>query len=270
MIKSITIHKGRTSFTHKLYKHSTKDVTFNFTDGVNVITGRNGAGKSVLLKILKWSCGIGKDATYARMIHPMEISKGFLTHEYYTVPEYCAVQLKNRELPKSTIDWDGSIVHYLTPEFFNPTNIWTRLDSPLPKGRELFSGIEAIAGMITKNSAGEKSIHLLTKLYELHTDYDPPLTNVNDVWLRADTIYQDWVKSLPKDGKPTLLIDELDHHLDIDNQKVYWDYINHLAKKWQVIVVSHSAFAFMRTDVNHIPLDKKYLKSVQQIFKNGY
>jgi len=266
MIKSITLHKGRKSFTHKLYKHSKKDVTFNFTDGVNVITGRNGAGKSVLLTMLRFRCGIEKDSTYARMIHPMDLSKNFFDDEYYTIPEYCDKQLKNRELPNVSIDWDGSIVHYLTPEFFNPKEIWTRLDSPLPKGRELFSGIDALIGMTTKNSTGEKSINLLMRINGLHTDYDPPLKNANDVWTYADKIYQDWVKSLPKDGKPTLLIDELDHHLDIDNQKTYWDFINFLAKKWQVIVVSHSAFAFMRTDVNHIPLDKKYLKSVQQIF----
>lgn len=267
MIKSVTLHKGRTSFTHKLYKHSTKDVTFNFTDGVNVITGRNGAGKSVLLKIIKTNCAIQKNSTYPEMIHPSDICKGFFSGEYYTVPEFCAKELKNHELPVSSLDWDGSMVHYLTPEFFNPHNVWERLDSPLPKGRELYSGAEALLGIISKNSAGEKSIGLLNKLYELHTNYDPPLKRVNDTWAKADTIYQDWVKSLPKDGKPTLLIDELDHHLDIDNQKVYWDFINHLAIKWQVIVVSHSIFAFIRTDVNHIPLDKKYLKNVQQIFK---
>jgi len=268
MIKSVTLHKGRTSFTHKLYKHSSKDVTFNFTDGVNIITGRNGAGKSVLLNIIKINCAIQKDSTYARMVHPFEISKGILTNETYTIPEFCTKKLKDNELPKSSIDWDGTIVHYLTPEFFNPRDIWTRLDTPLPKGRELFTGMEAIGSMVSTNSAGEKSIGLLNKLYELHTDYDPPIRGVNDTWMEADKVYQDWVKSLPKNGKPTLLIDELDHHLDIDNQKFYWEYINHLAKKWQVIVVSHSVFAFMRTDVNHIPLDKKYLKSVQEIFKN--
>lgn len=267
MIKSVTLHKGRTSFTHKLYHHSTKDVTFNFTDGVNVITGRNGAGKSVLLNIIKTNCAIQTDSTYPRMIHPFDISKGFLTNDFYTIPEFCIKKLKDNELPTSSLDWDGSMVHYLTPEFFSPRDIWTRLDSPLPKGRELFSAMDAIGGMASSNSAGEKSIGLLIKLFELHTDYDPPLKNVNDTWVEAGTIYQDWVKSLPKDGKPTLLIDELDHHLDIDNQKVYWDYINRLATKWQVIVVSHSIFAFMRTDVNHIPLDKKYLKNVQQIFK---
>lgn len=267
MIKSVTLNKGRTSFTHKLYKHSTKDVIFNFTDGVNVITGRNGSGKSVLLQIIKINCGINKDATYPRMLHPFEISKSIFSDEYYTIPEYRAEQLKRNELPISSLEWDGSIVHYLTPEFFNPRDIWTRLDSPLPQGRELFTGMDAIGGMISKNSAGEKSIGLLMKMLGLNTDYDPPIKGVNDTWTKADTIYQDWVKSLPKDGKPTLLIDELDHHLDIDNQKVYWDYINKLATKWQVIVISHSIFAFMRTDVNHIPLDKKYLKSVQQIFK---
>lgn len=51
MIKSVTLKKDKESFTGKLYDHTKKDVTFHFTDGINIITGRNGSGKSVLLNV---------------------------------------------------------------------------------------------------------------------------------------------------------------------------------------------------------------------------
>lgn len=157
----------------------------------------------------------------------------------------------------------GSLSH---PDFFNPSDMWRRIDSPFTQGKELFSTQEIFSGMAfkTQNSAGEKCIRLLNKLYDLHDEYDEPLKNVNDLWKGADDLFRDWISSYPKGGKPTLLIDELDSHLDLDNQKTYWDYISCLTKKWQVIVVSHSVFAF-KIDGNHIPLNKEYFEKVLNI-----
>jgi len=267
MIKLLTLNKGqKLLFTDKLYHHSKKDVIFTFTDGVNVITGRNGSGKSVLLKIIKTHCAIGEDSSYPRMFKPFTLH-GWFDDNWKTIPDVISDNLKKLEFPKSKLDWDGSMVHYLTPEFFNPHDIWTRIDSPFPQGKELFSGIEAIDSLYNNNkiSKGENCIHLLNKLYNLHTEYDQDLKNVNDMWLKANNIFQSWIKIFPKDGKPTLLIDELDNHLDLDNQKLYWDYINNLTKLWQVIVVSHSIFSFKQKNVNHIPLDKEYFENVNKL-----
>lgn len=187
MIKSITLKKDKDSFTGKLYNHTKKDVTFHFTDGINIITGRNGSGKSVLLKIIKTNCLISKEASYPRMIGPSEIKKGFFNDDWYTIPEFIKRKLKNNEYPPSNIDWDGSMVHYLTPEFFNHSTMWRRIDSPLPIGKELFSDNEIFAGLAFKNqnSSGEQCIRLLNKMYELHTEYDEPLKNVNDLWEKS-------------------------------------------------------------------------------------
>ena len=78
MIKSITLKKGQDVFTNKLYRHKSKDVKFEFNDKVNIITGRNGSGKSVLLNIIKTYCGIGKQNTYACFKEPMDIFNDFV------------------------------------------------------------------------------------------------------------------------------------------------------------------------------------------------
>lgn len=264
MIKSITIHKGkRGSFYNKLYfKGGQKERTIKFTDGVNIITGRNGSGKSILLKIIKYNCCITDNASYPRVV---ELSKGLVSDKYHTIPEYINNCLKNKSLPTSSIIWDGSMVHHLTPEWFNPKDIWTRLDSPLPQGKELLGTGDILNEFLSKNSKGEKTIRLLNRLYNLNTEYDEPLTDVNDVWKNASNNFQNWLNSMPKNGKPTLLIDELDTNLDLDNQKKYWKYINGLTKTWQVIVVSHSYFAFKEINVNHIPLNVKYFREVKKL-----
>ena len=43
MIKSITIQKNKDSLLHKCWG----DKTFEFTDGINILFGPNGCGKSV-------------------------------------------------------------------------------------------------------------------------------------------------------------------------------------------------------------------------------
>ena len=272
MIKLVAIHKGeRGTFTNKLYIKSGRPRYFKFTDGINVITGRNGSGKSVLLKIIKTLCGISDDSTHATMIEPLYIKKNFWgdnddEDNYYTYPEYFQKKLKNLGFPEININWDGSIVHYLTPEFFDPKRLWNLLDNPMKRGgQELFGTGEILNKFLNDHSSGEGGIQLLGKLLNLTQEYPEPITNVNDVWLDADRRFHEWINSMPRDGKPTLLIDELDARLDLDNQKAYWDYIHYLTKIWQVIVVSHSYFAFKLDNVNHIPLDKLYFNKVRKL-----
>ena len=274
MIKSITIHKSnRDLFTDELYfKKGEKLRTFEFTDDINVIIGRNGSGKSVLLKIIKTLCGIQKNSTHATMIDPLHIRKDFLggndDSNFYSYPEYLNKTLEDRGYPKVEMDWDGSITHYLTPEFFDPKNLWDMWDNPIDTGgQKLFETSEVLNSFMDDYSAGEGGIKILGKLFNLIQEYPEPMDSarINSVWLEADKRFHMWIDSMPKDGKPTLLIDELDARLDLDNQKAYWNYIHHLTKTWQVIVVSHSYFGFKVDGVNHIPLDKLYFEKVKKL-----
>jgi energy-coupling factor transporter ATP-binding protein EcfA2 len=269
MIKSITIKRtGAHNFTNKLYHNKNKDVTYEFTDGVNIVTGRNGSGKSVLLNLIKTSCGGTKDVSYPTMPNPFD-AHPIGSNIWHTMPEIIKKRLKNRDYPNTDISWDGTMFHHLTADFFNPKAAWDRLDNPMQVIKnELFSGGESLSLMMSNNSKGESAIGLLIKLYDLGSDFERRLTkrDANDVWVKSSDVFHDWLESFTSEkGKPTLLIDELDTHLDLDNQKVYWDYINHLTKKWQVIVVSHSIFAFHVKDANYINLNPEYYNKVKKI-----
>lgn len=269
MIRSITINKtGKLHFTNKLYHNKNKDITYNFTDGINIITGRNGSGKSVLLNLIKTACGIGKDTSYPTMPSPFD-AHDIGTDIWHTMSEIIERRLNNKDYPMLNIDWDGAIVHHLIPDFFSGSNLWGRLDNPMQiLKNELFSTGESLQLMMNKDSQGESCIRLLIKLNELHTEYERQLTerDANDMWVGASSVFHNWLESFPSEkGKPTLLIDELDTHLDLDNQKTYWEYITHLTKKWQVIVVSHSIFAFHVENANYINLNPDYFRKVKKI-----
>lgn len=271
MIKSITLLPGQDVFTNKLYKHKSKPVTFNFTDGINIITGRNANGKSVLLNLIAYNCGIQNNATYPRMIEPLHLHSLFsdFDKDWDTIDDQINKTIRNRAYPKSEIIWDGSIVHHLTEDAFSPDTMWRQIDGDSFRGTKVqrtFGGLETIQRFVANDSKGENATRVLFSLDKLNKNYDPPMNSkqVNDSWLKADSIFQDWINSKPKDGKPTLLIDELDSGLDVLNQYYYWSYIQKLAEEWQVIVVSHSIFAFKHKG-NQIPLNKSFFKEVNKI-----
>lgn len=269
MINKITIRKtDKLHFTNRLYHNKKKDVTYEFTDGINIITGRNGSGKSVLLKLIRTSLGIDRDTSYPTMPTPFDAHQ-MGSDVWNTMPYIISNRLKKKDYPSIELDWDGAIAHHLIPEFFSGSNLFGRLDNPMQVLKnELFSLGESMQLIMSKDSQGESSIRLLIKLNDLHTNYERRLTNrdANDMWVGASNVFHDWLESFPAEkGKPTLLIDELDNHLDLDNQKIYWDYIGFLTKKWQVIVVSHSLFAFHVKNANYINLNPAYFNKVKKI-----
>jgi hypothetical protein len=83
--------------------------------------------------------------------------------------------------------------------------------------------------------------------------------------LNYENLLADYVAKLSGDGKPTILIDELDAHFDFDNLYIFWsDSINKLVEKYQVIIVTHNPFFIDSTRMNIIGNDY-YLKSVKKL-----
>jgi predicted ATP-dependent endonuclease of OLD family len=61
-----------------------------------------------------------------------------------------------------------------------------------------------------------------------------------------------------KESYRALLIDEADTHYDLYNQMIFFENMKTLSKKVQIILVSHSLFAFKQKDCNVIHLDENY------------
>ena len=130
-----------------------------------------------------------------------------------------------------------------------------------------------------------------TKLKEIHSEHlsngqtanlyidnllnlivpDLTLLSSENKWSREyKNLVADYVLSLPRDGKPTLLIDEIDGVLDFDNLYKFWkEHIPALAKKYQLIIVTHNPFFINPKETNIIGMDyfNKSLKILEEIKK---
>jgi len=267
MIHKFQILKGhRGLFTNKLYKGR----EFHFSDGLNIITGRNGSGKTVLLNFMALMTGNTDNSVSPHFIEPIRASKGLFEKGYYTIPELIQKKIEDLDYPPLKIEWDGAIVNKVNNSNFDKGN---RFDK-LMKGsvaQQMYNKSGELGGVISQflstNSAGEKLIGNILSLMNLPRDYHGRLDkrSVNDAWLKCDELFYEWHSSFENKGKPTILIDEFDKHLDLDNQQAYFEFLKEMAKTWQIIVVSHSIFAFKQKNVNYINLNPKYFKTVSKI-----
>ncbi|KGE72751.1 ATP-binding cassette domain-containing protein [Spirochaeta lutea] len=61
---------------------------------------------------------------------------------------------------------------------------------------------------------------------------------------------------LPRDARPTLLLDEVDNHIGMAAQSVFWDdIISQLCKKYQLVISTHSIFPLLLQRDNSLRRD---------------
>jgi Fe-S cluster assembly ATPase SufC len=262
MIKSITI--PQTAFLHKFFSEK-----LTFTDGINVIYGPNGSGKSLLLSTLARHTFIqGKGWS-----KPLSFSEtGFISSFYkFDIKKYLAYEYDNfssndRKIKgQCDVEWDGM------PVF--------KSEGILPKEHLSRVAVEIMMGCTNKEDISKQQMKSIldnnlssgqtAKLYvDSFLSMEVPVISEpkSERWnIDYENLLADYVAKLSGDGKPTILIDELDAHFDFDNLYIFWsDSINKLVEKYQVIIVTHNPFFIDSTRMNIIGNDY-YLKSVKKL-----
>ena len=236
-----------------------------FKPGLNVLFGPNGCGKSTTLKIMGAYCGI-KGGGWSRFPDPLDLKRGV------------GESIKKTKLPdafkglspagcEAKVIWDG------TPSFLNHSGN----DNPMAtvffeSADESPDGMtdmhEQIGLMMGKPSEGQLRIHKLRKVLEIALK-PPDLTKipdrmVNDTWKEGWTIFAKYVSKLDRTGPATLLLDEPDKSLSIENQIMFWkDIIPKMSTKLQLIVASHSPFC-INVKANFIDMQNGYLEETRK------
>jgi len=244
MINSIVILNGFASELPAIARRK-----FTFSPGINAIFGSNGCGKSTILNCIKAYNGI-KDGGWSKISEPNQLGATIAAHFPYAYRQYSPSQCD------CIVTWDG------TPTFYNDGDIKTDsfaffFNSQAKSKDGLTTEEEQMNDLAFHPSSGQHRMKKLNKL--LNMIYNPPLL----IGGRGPEV--DYIKSLPRTGRITLLLDEPERALSLPKQMQVFGVLVALAKDFQIIMSTHSPFVLFNKDISIIDMDVGYADECRSI-----
>lgn len=236
-----------------------------FKDGLNIIVGANGSGKSSVLNVISYMMA-------ANLSGSSLVSRDWLQSVSSSILGLGETNLKT----PAKIEHDGRPVLYCNPRKGISAEVKS-LD-----GTDF--GMEALLDSLNSNreSSGEKSNRLMTPLINTVLNSEPPdeiqitkeAHNVNDFYAEViELLINDWFKpSIPK-GKATLILDEPETGLGILNQILLWNKIlknPDVLDRYQIILVSHSHECINIPGANYIEMKPGYLDACRKALTGDF
>lgn len=265
-VKSIQVTSG---YASKL--PLVKDRKFEFSeDKINIIFGTNGCGKSSICKILAAYCSI-KNGGWSRVVDNHDMVVVF---EKIKFPD--AFHRLSPGECKADVEWDGTPTFFLHMEAGQPAFF---VDDASQSDDGISSYMDQIAVCVGKPSQGtlrlskllklKKSLNEIPKLKISSKLYDEKNDkwSCNKEWQKLPSACYDYIKSLPRNGKPTVILDEPDRSLSIEAQILLWTtFIPYIATRFQVIVATHCFVPLIsKLDFNFIEMEKDYLSKSRKM-----
>jgi predicted ATPase len=232
-VKSLKFTEGAWQLDESNFQNKTPlDKTYTFAEGLNIIVGDNGVGKTSLI-----------NAIAARTFCEDKVTKvGWTDYKKIALRDDKKLLTHDEPNVKCYMIWDR-----------NPVTLWNRksLNNCMPtyfgefgemgKDFELFY-------TLSHSSQGQMSTSTLNKLSKRKIPEIP-------------TRY----KEKAKGGKPTILIDEMDKDFSIFRNKEYFSFLKSLATKFQVICVTHSYLVLKEDDaINWIEVQEGYREKLKR------
>ena len=244
MIKSINIGTGL------LQKFWGERV--DFTPDINVIYGPNGSGKTMLLDVLGHYTFV-KGKGWSKEVSFMDV--GFQSSLYnFDILE--ALDKKSL-FGQCELDWDGVPVFKTQGILPKEWSSWVVSKIMCGCDNEEDISYNKLRNIHSEHmSNGQTANFYIQNMLELEVP-DLTLLKSETKWKREyKNLVADYVVTLGRGGKPTLLIDEIDGVLDFDNLYKFWnESIIELSKRFQVIIVTHNPFFLRGMDINIIGMD---------------
>ncbi len=256
MIKKIQVRSG---FLSQL--PAVKDGrVIEFNDKFNVLFGTNGSGKSSLLKVLGAYSGI-QSGGWSAIADPSKLA--------YDKPEHIPFCYRNFSPGQcdALVEWDGRPTFYNDSDAVNKNDTTWFFASEKNSTDGITSEAEQLDIMATKPSSGQYRIHKINKIMQIIRN--PPDLNIipNEIVNKALAQLQvNYINSLPKNGKMTLLLDEPEKALALPKQLELFETLFKLSEYFQVIIATHSPFILFE-NANIIDMEVNYSKTCKDLIK---
>jgi len=224
---------------------------FTFKPGINIIVGKNASGKSTLLKLI------------ARHFHCEQGGISYLTNPSI----YEIFGFDEKKIYKGyEITHDGQPVGYHSPEKeigiysgtfdddFMDDGIKSLLTRQVSQGQKTISNISNITKKLSATNEIKCSMNK---------------NRVNDLWVKKiDNAYEllNRGKTL-KPSQKTLLLDEPERSLDLENELGFFSILEKIKDKYQIIIATHSPFAFFISDAHYIEITRGYHNLIKKQIK---
>jgi predicted ATP-dependent endonuclease of OLD family len=120
--------------------------------------------------------------------------------------------------------------------------------------------------LMDKPSSGQYRMIKLNKLLNMAKN-PPDLTQYVSAHptQRAES---DYIRTLPRNGKPTLILDEPERALSLPKQLELFNLLNDLTKDYQIIIATHSPFVLFQNNMKIFDIEEGYSSKCLDIFQN--
>ncbi len=254
MIKSIKILNGFATQLPGFYPGR----TFEFGEGVTALFSKNGSGKSSVMKMLKAYCGIEKGG-WSRIGDIVALGVGNMSHFPYAYRTYSPGQ------SDCIVDWDGIASFYNDGDVKIDQWAWFSNKEVLSEDG-MSTEAEQMQFMIDKPSSGQYRLHKLNKMLNM-LENPPDLTRYVSSH-PAQRAESDYIRTLPRNGKPTLLLDEPERALSLPKQLELFKLLVSLTDKYQIIIATHSPFVLFEKDIKIHEIESGYADECLEIISN--
>jgi len=224
--------------------------TFEFKPGLNILWGRNGSGKTTVIRLL------------AMLLHCAQGGEPVVTESSIVAlrgsGRFSGDNKDVKDVRKAiALTHDGQGVR-----FFDPGQA-----VGLSHGQ--FDDDFYTAGVMNtmfKGSAGQTTIFRMEEILQAIVRGKVPdvkwkfnKSHVNDTWRGYAELTEHFLAGNAPNGQPTILLDEPERSLDVNAMVGCWRHLRAYSGTTQFIVASHCLFALNIPEANYIDMSPKYL-----------
>lgn len=243
-----TVRLGNSRIT-KTYDIHVDSLT-NFYCLANGLITHN-CGKSSILKIIKAYCGI-RQGGWSQISQETALAASRKEHFPYAYSHFSPGNCK------ANVTWDG------TPSFYNEGDVKADnfaffFSNERMSEDGITTGDDYMDAMALKPSSGQYRLQKLNKIMNI-LDKPPLLTGY--------TPEAQYIQTLPRNGKVTILLDEPERALSLPKQLELFKILEEMSDKYQIIIATHSPFVLFNLESKIFDMETGYSEKCIGIFKD--